>query len=349
MRTPVLQYYDINKPVTLSVDASKSGLGAVHLQNGLPVAYASKALTESEIRYAQIEKEALAIAFGCIKFDHYIYGKTVLVESDHKPLETIFKKSINECPARLQRIRLKLQRYDLLIKYKPGKELLLADALSRAYINNEKLNLEKEIEAQVCLLEESFPISLSKKEEFINETKHDDEMCLLAKFINDGWPNNKKDVPDKIKQNYNYANELSVINGLIFKSNRLVVPKSLRKNMLELIHYNHLGREKCKSRAREILFWPMINKEIEDMVSNCTVCMKFRKSNSNEELINRDLPDGPWETLGVDIFFYKNINWLLTVDYFSKNVEISKLKDTSSALKSKFSRFGIPHIVYSDP
>lgn len=112
-KAPVLQYYDINKPVVLSVDAS-SGLGAVLLQNNLPVAYASKALTDTETRYAQIEKEALAIAFGCIKFDQYIYGKEILVESDHKPLEAIFKKSINDCPARLQSIRLKLQRYDII-------------------------------------------------------------------------------------------------------------------------------------------------------------------------------------------------------------------------------------------
>ncbi|XP_024942173.1 uncharacterized protein LOC107269153 [Cephus cinctus] len=119
-KAPVLQYYDVNEPVVLSVDASKSGLGAVLLQNGLPVAYASKALTQTEQRYAQIEKEVLAIAFGCIKFDQQIYGKEILVESDHKPLEANLKKCINDCPARLQSIRLRLKRYNLTVKYKPG-------------------------------------------------------------------------------------------------------------------------------------------------------------------------------------------------------------------------------------
>lgn len=162
-KAPVLRYFDINLPVTLSVDASKYGLGAVLLQNNLPIAYASKALTETEIKYAQIEKEALAIAFGCIKFDQYIFGKRVTIESDHKPLENIFRKPIFDCPARLQSIRLKLQRYDIDVKYKPGKELLLADALSRSFRSDETLNLEEEINAQVCLLEETFPISLEKK------------------------------------------------------------------------------------------------------------------------------------------------------------------------------------------
>ena len=75
---PVLRYFDVNKSVTLSVNASQNGLGAVLLQEGLPVAYASKALTDTECRYAQIEKEALAIMFGCSKFHQYIFGKRYL-------------------------------------------------------------------------------------------------------------------------------------------------------------------------------------------------------------------------------------------------------------------------------
>lgn len=353
-KAPVLRYFDINLPVTLSVDASKYGLGAVLLQNNLPIAYASKALTETEIKYAQIEKEALAIAFGCIKFDQYIFGKRVTIESDHKPLENIFRKPIFDCPARLQSIRLKLQRYDIDVKYKPGKELLLADALSRSFRSDETLNLEEEINAQVCLLEETFPISLEKKEVYQSETERDEEMCLLKKMIIDGWPKSKKEVPNCIKQYFNFSDELVIINGLIFKNNRLVVPKNLRKEMLDLIHYTHLGIEKCKARAREILFWPQMSKEIEDLISNCDACLKYKKTQSKETLINREVPDGPWQVLGIDIFFFRGSNYLLTIDYFSKYVEVIILRDLSSesvisSLKSQFSRFGIPFIVYSDP
>ena len=87
-RHPVLKYYDLNEEVTLQCDASETGLGAALLQNGQPVAFASRTLTPTEQRYAQIEKECLAIVFGCDKFDQYLHGRDfITVHSDHKPLE----------------------------------------------------------------------------------------------------------------------------------------------------------------------------------------------------------------------------------------------------------------------
>lgn len=89
MSTPVLRYYNLQEEVTLQCDASQFGLGAALLQNGQPVAYASRALTDTETRYAQIEKELLTIVFACKRFEPYVYGCDLIqVESDHKPLET---------------------------------------------------------------------------------------------------------------------------------------------------------------------------------------------------------------------------------------------------------------------
>lgn len=98
---PVLKYYDVNKRVTIIAGSSQSGLGAVCIQEGQPVAYASRALTTTQQVYAQIEKEMLAIVFACEKFHNYIYGKEVEVETDHKPLIYIFSKPLHECQARL--------------------------------------------------------------------------------------------------------------------------------------------------------------------------------------------------------------------------------------------------------
>ncbi len=133
----MLKYFDLKKEVILSVDASAEGLGAVLLQEGQPVAFGSRSLTECQKRYAQIEKELLAIVYGCEKFHQYIYGKTVQMETDHKPLETIFKKSLQKAPPRLQRMLMRLQLYDLHVSYKPGKELYIADTLSRAYLKEQ--------------------------------------------------------------------------------------------------------------------------------------------------------------------------------------------------------------------
>ena len=121
---PVLAYYDVSKPVVIQCDASQTGLGAALLQEGCPVAYSSRVMTPTEQNYAQIEKELLAIVFACEKFDQYIFGRSdVVVQSDHKPLETIFKKPIHSSPKRLQRIRLRLQNYDIQVEYKKGSQL----------------------------------------------------------------------------------------------------------------------------------------------------------------------------------------------------------------------------------
>ena len=122
---PVLKYYDVKDDVTISVDNSSTGLGAVLLQNNQPVAFASIALTETQKKYAQIEKEMLGIVFGCTKFHDFIFGKTVTVETDHKPIEAIYKKPLYLAPVRLQIMIMKLQRYDLRVQYKKAQNCIL--------------------------------------------------------------------------------------------------------------------------------------------------------------------------------------------------------------------------------
>ena len=102
--SPVLAYFDVRKPVTITCDASQSGLGALLLQDNKPIAYASRALTAPKTRYAQIEKELLAVVFAFTRFHQYVYGKEVKVESDHKPLERITKKPLSAAPPHLQRM-----------------------------------------------------------------------------------------------------------------------------------------------------------------------------------------------------------------------------------------------------
>lgn len=126
IQAPVLKYFDPNKPITLSVDASQYGLGAVLLQDNMPVAFASRALTKAQEGYAQIEKETLAVCFGCERFHQYIYGQPVTVHSDHKPLEIITKKPLAKAPPRVQRLLLKLMKYDLHVVHTPGKYMYIA-------------------------------------------------------------------------------------------------------------------------------------------------------------------------------------------------------------------------------
>lgn len=156
------------------------------LQNNLPVEYASKSLNESQRHYAQIEKETLAIAFAVERFHHYIFGKTVLIESDHKPLQAIFAKPLDKCPPRLQRIRLRLQAYDIVVTYKPGKEMFLADALSRSYIQDNSPLIEDEIQSQVTMTLENIPMTDILYRKFQLETNADQQLHLLKTLIHKG-------------------------------------------------------------------------------------------------------------------------------------------------------------------
>ena len=128
--TTPLRYYDRNLPVTVQVDASLRGLGVclIHKGEDQPIAFASKSLTDTETRYANIERELLVIVFACQHFSTYLLERSFIAESDHKPLEMIAMKNLVNAPPRLQRMLLELQRYDVTIKYRSGKEMQLADA-----------------------------------------------------------------------------------------------------------------------------------------------------------------------------------------------------------------------------
>ena len=141
---PVLGYYDAQKVLTLQVDASSTGLGAALIQENQPVAYASKALTPTQQKYGLVEKELLAVVFGCSKFAEYIVGHHVTVESDHKPLDAIMKKPLHVALLCLQRMLVQLQRVlGITVVYKRGKGLHLADALSRAHLEEYLTNAEQ--------------------------------------------------------------------------------------------------------------------------------------------------------------------------------------------------------------
>eukprot|EP00112_Aurelia_sp_Birch-Aquarium-sp1_P000531 Seg1051.5 transcript_id=Seg1051.5/GoldUCD/mRNA.D3Y31 product="Retrovirus-related Pol polyprotein from transposon 17.6" pseudo=true protein_id=Seg1051.5/GoldUCD/D3Y31 len=148
-KAPVLKFFDPNMQIEGQGDASSKGLGFVLLQDGRPVTYTSRALTSAERNYSQIEKELLAQVFGMEQNHHYVYGREITLWTDHQPLVFISTKPLASAPKRLQRLLLRLQSYDVKICYKPGKQMVLADKLSRAYIpfqNDGRSETEKDIE-----------------------------------------------------------------------------------------------------------------------------------------------------------------------------------------------------------
>ena len=133
-KAPILIYYNPSSPLAIQCDASQKAVGAALLQNGKPVAYASRALSDAEMRYAQIEKEMLAIVYALEKFNQFTFGRHVTVYSDHKPLEAILRKPLACALRRLQGLLMRLQRDDLEVRYEKGTVMHTADFLSRAYL-----------------------------------------------------------------------------------------------------------------------------------------------------------------------------------------------------------------------
>ena len=158
------------------------------MQKGQPVAYYSRALTPTETRYAQIEKELLAIVFGCEHFEAYTYGREMVqVETDHQPLETIVRKPLHSAPSRLQRMLLRLQKFNLNVKHKKGKEMILADTLSRAPLANvHTCNLAQELEEVDQTASLALPaIQLQRIQ---NIASADPVMTALRDTVRKGWP-----------------------------------------------------------------------------------------------------------------------------------------------------------------
>lgn len=348
---PVLAYYDVNSEVVLSVDASSKAVGAALLQKGRPIAYATKSLTKSQQLYPQIEKEALAIKIGCEKFHEYIYGQRLLIETDHKPLETIFKKSIHSAPPRLQRILFDVLQYSPTIVYKKGTEMFLADTLSRNCIaENDDDEDDRDVQVQIML-----PITGKCNNDMVEATKSDKELQSLLEIINSGWPNveDRSKLPQDIQKYFNFRDELSSYDGLIFKGQKLVVPKSQIARMLACIHEGHFGIQSCQARARSSLYWFGMNGDIKDFVERCLICQKTQKQNIKEPIISKTIPKYPFQIVASDIFHLHGKNYIGLCDSYSGFFDFEELKYSTSSevilfLKRSFALHGIPEILETD-
>ena len=356
----LISYYDLDPstPTILQCDASKTGIGAWLRQsdsqgNEHIVAMASRSLTETESRYSSIERECLAVTYGLEKFEYYLLGRNVTVETDHSPLEQIFKKNINEAPGRLQRLLLRCLRFDVNVQYKPGRSIPVADALSRVChtgATHGTGTTTKDASSQRNIHFISTPIDLTAVK---SSTAQDPTMDLLKHTIYNGWPPYRKQCPQELWEFWNFRCDLTLEDGLVLKGSRIVVPTSMRNQVLQAIHLGHQGENKCILRARESVFWPDISADIRQMVKDCDPCNKHKSAQPRLPILQPDLPTRPWEKLGADIFEFNKEKYLMVVDYYSRFPVIRLLNNmTSHTVCNHFTtilaEYGLPATIVAD-
>ena len=348
----VLVYLKRGKEITVQSDASQYGLGAVLLQENKPIAFASRALTKTEEQYAQIEKELLSVVYAMEKFDHYVYGRNVTVHNDHQPLQTILKKPLHQAPKRLQRMILQLQRYCFHLIYKPGKTMEVADALSRATCTATTASkFQHELE-KVCAVDVNIADPTLKR--VAECTKEDAVLQTVIKLTQAGWPEVSRRVPPEARPYYSVRDELVTEDGVLYKGNRCVIPKTMRREMLARLHTSHMGTEATLKRARETIYWPHINTEIRDYINKCDACQSTARRQPKETLQQYEIPQRVWETVGIDLFTFDNRDYMVIVDYLTNYWEIDCLHEGSTSMmvikkaKAQFARHGVPMTVHSD-
>ena len=359
-RAPVLALYNPELPTTISADASSYGLGGVILQetsDGLhPVAFCSRTLTPGEQKYAQIEKECLALTWVCERFHQYLHGmKTVQLLTDHKPLVPLVNdKDLDTSPIRCQRLLMRLMQYNVEAVYCPGKNMLISDLLSRDPMKNrDRKAQQEELEEAVECYASSVIAHMDPSTDRLKQAQEDDDVLTeVKKHTLEGWPSTDE-VSEAAQVYMSSQDHLSVVDSILLFDDRMVVPEKLRQETLIKIHEGHLGLHKSREAARTSVWWPGLSTDLKKMIESCEFCQVNRPRQRSEPLLPTSLPEGPWQKLGADILMWKQSSYLVIVDYYSRYLEILDLPNITSSMvirkmKATFARHGLPCEVVTD-
>jgi hypothetical protein len=189
---------------------------------------------------------------------------------------------------------------------------------------------EEDLKVYVDSVIKSLPISDRKLQMIRKETQCDRKLQILAEVIVTGFPETRMEYPKEILEYWNIRTEMSLCDGIIMKTDRIVILSTLRKEMLSKIHTGHLGIEKCRNRAKQVMYWPGMNAQIEETVNSCSTCIKFRPKQPSEPLKPHDLCKYPWEKVGADLCVFNGVNYLVLCDYDSNYPEVCRLHSVSS-------------------
>lgn len=234
----------------------------------------------------------------------------------------------------------------------PGKQLLLADCLSRAYLSaaeEEKTELNYVVHSivnKVCMSE-------INKSSYQVATRSDECLSQILKYLETEWPDYKK-LSSECKKFHKIKDEISVNEELLFFGDKLIVPAKFRGQIIDMLHASHLGVEKTRLRARRLFYWPGMSKDIEKQIQMCRICEKHRYSNSKEPLKQHESPKFAWEKISMDVFEHGGVSYLVIIDAYSNWLCVERLRDKSvdhiiKIITSQvFAKLGVPLEIRSD-
>ena len=290
----------------------------------------------------------LAAVFGVERFHTYIYGRSFMIESDHKPLESISRKNLADTPAWLQCMMLCLQGCNFTIHYCPSKEMVIPDTLSH-------FSFQPGPDLPLDIAIHHARIMPDHKEAFQQAFVNDPEMRALADLIITGWPKDIKEVPHPLHPYWQHRETLTIEDSLVLQGEALIIPPAERERTLYQLHQFHQGITKSQLLTRGSFFWPGINKAIEEVVCQCEACTWFQSQNAVAPLTPTPTPSCPWQMCAIDIFTLKGVDHLVVGNFYLKMILVqclspgqSNANKVVSLLKEMFSEHGIPEVLHSD-
>ena len=347
--TPVMAYFDSTQDTKVIVDASPVGIGAILTQNDRVISYASRALTPTEQRYSQTDREFLAVVYGIEHFHLYLYGSEFTVVTDHKPLLGIIN-SQKPTTARMERWRLRIMPYQMTLQYKPGRnDLNPADYISRHPQTIPTRNNKAE-DYISFITSKAVPKSMTL-DEIRAATAMDTTLVTVMEAVQTGrW-----DKPE-LSSFARFASEISVTDGVVLRGHRIIIPNSLQKRVISIAHQAHQGIVKTKQCIREKVWFPGIDSMVEETIKACIPCQASNPQTPNREPIQpTPLPSEPWTCLSMDFSgpFPSGDYLLIVVDDYSRFPEVEIVKSTSASsvipkLENIFARQGFPTTVKTD-
>ena len=286
----------------ITVDASPVGIAAVLCQydpkrpnDKKIIMYASRSLTKVEQKYGQVEREALAFVWACEKFHLYIYAKEFDIITDNKAFELIFGNVRSKPKARIERWCLRLLPYKFIVKHKAGISNI-ADYMSRNPTEPADDKLEKFTENYINMVSSVALLRAISRSELIKATAEDEVLVEVVKMVQ-GKSYKKIESFERVKNEISLAKD-----GLLLRGNRVVIPEVYQKRVIKIAHSGHMGIVKTKQLVRSHVWFPNIDKQVEEVVKGCHKCQINTDTTKFEPSCPSEMPDSPWSLVSVDFY-----------------------------------------------